>query len=116
MKREEILEILKKIYDPEHPLSVVDMGIVSEEDIEVNDEIKVRFKPTSPFCPMGALIGVAIKYGLEKALKREVEVTVKPGTHVNEDMVNSMMRDRRRYEEIVNKLISSGQMEKFVKI
>jgi len=116
MNKEEILKILEKIYDPEHPVSVVEMGIVEKEDIEVNGRIRVRFKPTSPFCPMGALIGIVIKYGLEKALNREVDVEVKPGTHVNEAMVNSMMKDRKRYEELVNKLISSGQMEKFVRI
>jgi len=116
MNKQEILKILEKIYDPEHPVSVVEMGIVEEDDIEIGEKVRVRFKPTSPFCPMGALIGVVIKYGLEKALNQEVDVEVKPGTHVNESMVNSMMKDRKRYEEIINRLISSGQMERFVKL
>lgn len=49
--KDEILEILKQVKDPEIPvLSVVDMGIVSTIQIE-NDNVQVSMTPTFVGCP-----------------------------------------------------------------
>jgi len=105
----EILNILSKVYDPEIPLSVTELGIVKEEDISISDgNIRVLFTPTSPICPMGGVIGILIKYELEKVLGREVEVKVKPGTHIQESSLNRLLDNREEYERQVSRLKSLG--------
>jgi len=54
--KEQVLEKLKKVYDPEIPVSVVDLGLIY--DVQVNDknEVHVRMTLTAPGCPMGSFI------------------------------------------------------------
>lgn len=113
MEKKEILEALKKVYDPEYPASVLELGIVREEDVAVEgDKTKVQFTPTSPFCPMGGVIGVVIKYALEKKVGGEVEVKVKPGTHAQESYLNELLQDKKKYEETLNRLRESGLLDR----
>ena len=76
-----ILEILNRVYDPDYTdRSVVDMGLVSEDDITIKDnEVGVAYGLTAPMCPFSAAIGLMIKYALEKKLEVLVNVTLKAG-------------------------------------
>ncbi len=49
--KEEILEVLKGVIDPEIGLNIVDLGLVYEVDIKGN-EITVTMTLTTPGCPM----------------------------------------------------------------
>ncbi len=70
MDKKEILEVLQQVYDPDYvDRSIVDMGLVTEDDIIVKDNsIEVAYSLTAPMCPCSAAIGVMIKYALEKKL------------------------------------------------
>ncbi len=115
MDRGQILEVLKKVYDPEYPMPITELKIVEEDDITIaNDGVKVEFKPTAPYCPMGGVIGIIIKYALEEKLGKNVEVRVKPGTHAQESMVNQLLSDKKKYEETVDRLKSSGMLERCI--
>lgn len=118
LDRKTIIAILKGVYDPEYPVSVVEMNIVDEDSIEIlsGNKIRLTFKPTTPFCPMGGLIGVLIKYALEKALNVEVEVLVKPGSHISEDVINSTINDENQYRAIIKQLSDIGLLERCVKV
>ena len=35
--RDEVIEALKDVYDPEIPVNVVDLGLIYDVDVEVND-------------------------------------------------------------------------------
>lgn len=111
---EDIFEALKPVMDPEHPISITDprMNIVTTEFIKVDDDlITVRFKPTTPYCPMGGLIGILIRHRLEKVYP-EFKVVVKliPGSHSQEDAVNSMINDEAKYSNIVQQLEARGML------
>lgn len=111
------MRVLEKVYDPEYPVSIVEMDIVGEDSIEIKDgKVKVFFKPTTPFCPMGGLIGVLIRYALEKELGVKAEVWVKPGTHLNEAMVNAMINDDSQYKQVLGQLLEMGILERCVKV
>jgi len=117
LDKSELVEVLKKVYDPEFPLSVIDLKIVNEDDITIEGEkIKVLFTPTSPFCPMGGMIGALIKYALEKKAGKEVEVTLKSGTHNQERMLNEMLKDNQKYKDIIERMKTAGFLEKCVTI
>ncbi|MBS7656229.1 DUF59 domain-containing protein [Candidatus Bathyarchaeota archaeon] len=112
MDKKEVLKVLKNVYDPEYPVSIIELGIVKEEDITINDnKIIIQFTPTSPLCPMGGVIGIVIKYALEKEFGKEVEVKVKPGTHAEESLLNNLLQDRKKFEESVNRLKESGLLD-----
>ncbi len=115
MDKDQVLEVLKKVYDPEYPMPITDLKIVERDDITIaDDSMKVEFKPTAPYCPMGGIIGVIIKYALEKKVGRNVDVKVKSGTHAQESMLNQLLSDRKKYEETLQRLKESGMLERCV--
>ncbi|MHA1208635.1 MAG: metal-sulfur cluster assembly factor [Candidatus Freyarchaeota archaeon] len=110
MNKEEILEVLKEVQDPEMPVSILELDMVNEDDItiESDNKVKVTFKPTSAMCPMGSVIGVLIKKKLKDKLGVDAEVMVRPGTHMNEEMVNDIINNKEKYEQIVKRLEDAG--------
>lgn len=116
MKTEEVLEVLRRVLDPEHPVNVVEMGLVKNEDVEIIDEtIRVEFAPTSPMCPMGAVIGIIIRKALEDEFPgKKVTVTVKTGTHMREEACNTMINDEDQYQMAIEKLTASGALDRLI--
>ena len=56
----EIFDMIRDINDPEHPLTLEQLNVVTEEQITVDDklsDIRVMFTPTIPHCSMATLIG-----------------------------------------------------------
>ena len=49
--KQDIIDALKKIYDPEIPVNVWDMGLIYDIDLG-NDSIVIKMTFTSPTCPM----------------------------------------------------------------
>ncbi len=117
MEKKEILEILKRVYDPDYvDQSIVDMGLVSEEDITIKDqEIQIAYGLTAPMCPFSAAIGLMIKYALEKSLRLPVAVRVKPG-HLQAGMVEEVLRNPERSRDLMAKLEEFGILERCVRL
>lgn len=62
--REQIIEELKKVYDPEIPINIWDLGLIY--DISINDkQITVEMTFTSPTCPMMEDILDQVKTNIE---------------------------------------------------
>ena len=56
----EIFDLIRDINDPEHPLTLEQLNVVTEEQITVDDgksDVRVMFTPTIPHCSMATLIG-----------------------------------------------------------
>ena len=54
--KERIIEELKKIYDPEIPVNIYDLGLIYDIDCKDKEEYKkcvVTMTLTSPTCPVG---------------------------------------------------------------
>ena len=63
----EIFDLIRDINDPEHPLTLEQLNVVTEEQIMVDDsrsKVEVEFTPTIPHCSMATLIGLAIRVKL----------------------------------------------------
>ena len=59
--REEVFEYLRHLNDPEHPLTLEQLNVVSLENIVCLDPgnvVHIRFTPTIPHCSMATLIGL----------------------------------------------------------
>lgn len=76
----EILKVLKKCYDPEIPVNIVDLGLVYGISIK-SGNVKIKLGLTSPYCPMGSLIVEEIKEKVKKikgVKKVDVELMLEP--------------------------------------
>ena len=60
-----ILQQLKKIYDPEIPMNIVDLGLVYGFDWK-GDELTLKMTLTSPGCPVAGILAEEIKAAVEK--------------------------------------------------
>nr|XP_040567504.1 cytosolic iron-sulfur assembly component 2B-like [Lepeophtheirus salmonis] len=96
---EEIFDYIRDIHDPEHPLSLEQLNVVSLENIRVKDScVSVRFTPTIPHCSLATLIGLAIKTKLLRSLPLhfKIDVSITPGSHSSEKPINKQLADKER--------------------
>ena len=52
VSKEKIIECLKKIFDPEIPVSIYDLGLIYNIDIHKNGSINILMSLTAPGCPV----------------------------------------------------------------
>jgi metal-sulfur cluster biosynthetic enzyme len=103
---DEVFEHIRSIQDPEHPLTLEQLGVVSRDQIEIvssaisnYDTVRVRFTPTIPHCSMATLIGLSITVKLLRSLSpttTKVTVSIEPGTHQSELSINKQLQDKER--------------------
>lgn len=117
----EIFEYIRHLNDPEHPLTLEQLNVVSIENIAVNDKentICVQFTPTIPHCSMATLIGLCLRVKLIRSLPTRFKVSIKisPGSHQSEIAINKQLADKERVAaalennhllDVVNKCISN---------
>mmetsp|Transcript_34 Transcript_34/g.51 ORF Transcript_34/g.51 Transcript_34/m.51 type:complete len:159 (-) Transcript_34:1383-1859(-) len=97
----EIFQYIRKLNDPEHPLTLEQLNVVNLDHIMVNDtenRILVQFTPTIPHCSMATLIGLSIRVKLLRSLpsRFKVRIEIYPGTHQSENAVNKQLNDKER--------------------
>jgi FeS assembly SUF system protein len=61
----QIKENLKKIYDPEIPMNIVDLGLIYRLDWADSD-VTVRMTLTAPGCPVAGILADEVKAAVEK--------------------------------------------------
>jgi metal-sulfur cluster biosynthetic enzyme len=54
--KDDVIEGLKNVYDPEIGINIVDLGLVYETDIADNGDVLVTMTLTSLGCPLGPVI------------------------------------------------------------
>ncbi|GAY63201.1 hypothetical protein WN944_006963 [Citrus x changshan-huyou] len=89
------------IKDPEHPYSLEELKVITEDAIEVDDErsyVRVTFTPTVEHCSMATVIGLCLRVKLMRSLppRFKVDIMVAPGTHATEAAVNKQLNDKER--------------------
>jgi len=97
----EIFDHIRDIKDPEHPYSLEQLNVVTEDSIELNDEsnyVRVTFTPTVEHCSMATIIGLCIRVKLVRSLppRYKVDIRVAPGSHATEAAVNKQLNDKER--------------------
>ena len=48
----EIVEAIKKVYDPEIPVNIYELGLIYKIAIQEDGNIEITMTLTSPFCPV----------------------------------------------------------------
>lgn len=56
LTRDDVIEALKDVYDPEIPVNVFDLGLVYRVDVSDENEVDIDMTLTAPGCGMGPYI------------------------------------------------------------
>jgi FeS assembly SUF system protein len=62
--KDEVIATLKKCYDPEIPINIVDLGLVYDVSIE-GEKVGIKMTLTAPGCPASGYISQDVKKKLE---------------------------------------------------
>ncbi len=73
--REQVLEAIKTVYDPEIPVNIFDLGLIYEVNIYPVNNVYIQMTLTSPSCPSAQEIPSEVESKV-KALARVNEVAV----------------------------------------
>jgi metal-sulfur cluster biosynthetic enzyme len=80
VNKEQVFDALKRVYDPEIPVDVVNLGLVYEVVVE-GDRIAVKMTTTASGCPVGNYIAAQAKRAigrLEGVKEVDVELVYDP--------------------------------------
>ncbi|OVA18704.1 hypothetical protein BVC80_1831g265 [Macleaya cordata] len=94
-------DFVRDIRDPEHPYSLEQLSVLSEESITVDEKlgrILITFTPTIQHCSMATVIGLCLRVKLMNCFPPhfKVDIKVSPGSHANEESVNKQLNDKER--------------------
>ncbi|KAI5684196.1 hypothetical protein M9H77_05424 [Catharanthus roseus] len=92
---------VRDIRDPEHPYSLEQLSVLSEESITVDEKlgrILITFTPTIQHCSMATVIGLCLREKLKDYFPPhfKVDIKVAPGSHADEESVNKQLNDKER--------------------
>jgi len=76
-----IVEALKKVYDPEIPVNIYDLGLIYEIDYTEEKEARIEMTLTAPNCPMVDILLMDVENAvnaLEEVEKTTVNLVFEP--------------------------------------
>ena len=74
--KDKVIAEIKKIYDPEIPVNIYELGLIYDINIDNKNNVKIDMTLTSPNCPVA------------ESLPNEVKNSVKEIKEVNNDDLN----------------------------
>ena len=92
---EEVIRVLKTIYDPEIPVDIYELGLIHDVQISDEGEAKVLMTLTTPNCPVAESLPMEVeeKVGeVEGITKSKVEITFEP------EWEKDMMSEEAKFE------------------
>lgn len=106
---QEIYDLVATMSDPEHPITLGSLAVVSLPDISIKptmpnrpnstlQTVTVLITPTIQHCSLATVIGLGVRVRLEESLppRYRVDVRIKEGTHSTADEVNKQLADKER--------------------
>jgi metal-sulfur cluster biosynthetic enzyme len=106
---QEIYDLIATMSDPEHPITLGALAVVSLPDISIKptmpdrpssrlQTVTVLVTPTIQHCSLATVIGLGLRVRLEESLppRFRVDVRIKEGTHSTADEVNKQLADKER--------------------
>lgn len=116
MDKKEILKILDNILDPDlGNRSIVELGFVSEEDIEISaEEIHIAYTVGGPLCPYSAAVGIIIKQILKEKFPQIIKVRLKE-EHYQQQIVNQILNNESQFQEWWEKIKNQNLLSKTIR-
>ena len=92
---EEVIKVLKTIYDPEIPVDIYELGLIYDVQRSDEGEAKVLMTLTTPNCPVAESLPMEVeeKVGeIEGITRSKVEITFEP------EWEKDMMSEEAKFE------------------
>lgn len=86
---EEIITVLKSVYDPEIPVDIYELGLVYDVQISDDADVKIIMTLTTPNCPVAETLPQEVKdkvADVENVKSVDLELTFEPSW--NKDMMS----------------------------
>ena len=64
--KNKVIESLKKIFDPEIPVNIYELGLIYKVEIDDNNKVNVDMTLTSPNCPVAESLPKQVKENILK--------------------------------------------------
>ena len=71
--KEKIIKEIKKIYDPEIPVNIFELGLIYDIEVDEKNNVKINMTLTSPNCPVAESLPKEVKDSV-KQIKEVKEV------------------------------------------
>ncbi len=89
-RAKEIVRVLQTIYDPELPISIYELGLIYEINLQDNKIVEIVMTLTSPNCPVAESLPVEVKAKVEELVsidKAIINIVFEPkwGMHLLSD-------------------------------
>ncbi|WP_027386848.1 SUF system Fe-S cluster assembly protein [Chryseobacterium gregarium] len=92
---EEIIKVLKTVYDPEIPVDIYELGLVYDVQISDDADVKIIMTLTTPNCPVAETLPQEVKdkvAEVEEVKSVDLELTFEPSWH------KDMMSEEAKFE------------------
>ena len=63
-KKEQIIDEIRKIYDPELPVNIYELGLIYDIKVENENFAKIKMTLTTPNCPVAESLPKEVKEGV----------------------------------------------------
>ena len=73
--KNQVIEEIKKIYDPEIPVNIYDLGLIYKIEVEEGNKVNVDMTLTSPNCPVAESLPKEVKDNIMK-IKEVLELNL----------------------------------------
>ena len=64
--KSKVIEAVKKIYDPEIPVNIYELGLIYKIDVDEKNNVNVDMTLTSPNCPVAESLPNEVKDNIKK--------------------------------------------------
>ena len=61
-----VIEVVKKIYDPEIPVNIYELGLIYKIEVDEKNKINIEMTLTSPNCPVAESLPKEVKENIMK--------------------------------------------------
>ena len=64
--KSKVIEVVKKIYDPEIPVNIYELGLIYKIDVDTKNKVNIDMTLTSPNCPVAESLPNEVKENIKK--------------------------------------------------
>jgi len=64
--KNKVIEEIKKIYDPEIPVNIYELGLIYKVDVDAKNIVNIDMTLTSPNCPVAESLPKEVKDNIKK--------------------------------------------------
>ena len=64
--KEKVISEIKKIYDPEIPVNIYELGLIYKVEVDEKNKVSVEMTLTSPNCPVAESLPNSVKENIMK--------------------------------------------------